>query len=136
MIGLSIGPKDILILWASLFTFASLSCYYCIIHEYMGISIKYADGLTTNNIERSSICAFNYMFLISSLSFVGSCYTSFYWYVVSWSTLLHMKNGPQISITESNLLQFLLYHVLDFFNDYFQAFFFVVRGDNYCKPIV
>ena len=65
MIGLSIGLKDILILWASWFTFASLSCYYCIIHEYMGISIKYADGLTTNNIERSSICAFNYMFLIS-----------------------------------------------------------------------
>ena len=49
-------------------------CYYCIIHLGMGISIKYADGLTTNNIEKRSICAFDYMFLISSLSFAGSCY--------------------------------------------------------------
>ena len=47
-----------------------------------------------------------------------------------------MKNGPQIRITENNLLQFLLYHVLDFCTDYFQAFFFVVRGDNCRKPIV
>ena len=47
-----------------------------------------------------------------------------------------MKNGPQIRITENNLLQFLLYHVLDFCTEYFQAFFFVVRVDNCRKPIV
>ena len=80
-----------------------LSCYYCILHVGMGILIKYADGSTTNNAERISICAFDYMFLFP-LSFAGSCYFSYYWYVVPWFTVLHMKNGPQVKITENNLL--------------------------------